>query len=119
MARAHGDVGLLLDQVDKAVGDRQFDVDFRIAGEEIGERGRELMQAEGGAGIDAQPAARRPAHAHDFGFGLFDLGDDAPRAGEKRLAFRRQRQPARAALEQADAQAVLQARNQLGNGRRG
>ena len=58
MAGAHGDVGLLLDEVDQPVGDRQIDVDVRIARQKIGQRRRELMQAEGGAGVDPQPAAR-------------------------------------------------------------
>ena len=111
MAGAHRDIGLLLDQVDQAVGDRQIDVDFRIAREEIGQGRGKLVQPEGGAGIDAQPAARRPAHPRHLGLGLIDIGDDPAGAGQERLAFGGERQPAGAAFEQAGAQAVLQARD--------
>ena len=119
VAGAHGDIGLRLDQIDQTVGDRQLDVDFRIAGEEIGQRRRQLMQAEGGAGIDMQPPARRAAHARHLGFRLVDVGDDTPRARQEGLAFRRQRQPAGRALQQAGAQPVLQPRHQLGDRRGG
>ena len=87
MAGAHGDVGLLLDQIDQAVGDRQVEVDFRIAGEKIGKRRRKLVQAEGGAGIDAQLAARGAARLRHFRLGLFDVGDDAAGTGQKSLAL--------------------------------
>ena len=117
MAGAHGDVGLLFEQIDQPVGDRQVDIDLRIAGEEIGQRRRQLVQAECGAGIDAQRAARRAAHAHDFGLGLLDIGDDPPGAGQEAFALRRQHQAAGAALQEAGAKAVLQPRNELRDGR--
>ena len=87
VARAHGDIGVLLDQVDQTVGDRQFEVDFRVAGEEIGQGRGQLVQAEGGAGIDVQPAARSATYARYLLLGLLDIGDDPLGAGKKRFAF--------------------------------
>ena len=98
VSRTHGDVGLFVDQIDQPVGDRQVDVDFRVAGEKIGQRRGELVQAEGGARINPEFAARRAAYAGNFSLRFFDIGDDAAGAGQKRLAFRRQRQPAGAPL---------------------
>jgi hypothetical protein len=118
VSRAHSDVGLFVDQIDQPIGDRQIDVDFRIAREKIGERRSKLMQTKSRARIDAQFAARRAAHPRDLGLRLLDIGNDAAGTGQKRLAFRRQRQPAGAPLQELNAQTVLKARYQLGNRRR-
>ena len=62
-------------------------------------------------------AGRRDAG--DLLLGLLDLCNDALGAGEKHFALGGERQTAGAALEQAGAQAVLQPRHELGDGRRG
>ena len=113
VARAHGNVGLLLQQIDEPVGDRQGEVDLRVARKEIGERRRELMQAECSACVNMKGAARGAAHAHHLGLGLLDVGDDLPSAGKEALALRGQHQAPGTAFQQPSAQPVLQPRNQL------
>ena len=77
------------------------------------------MQAEGGAGIDAQHAARGAARLRHLGLGLLDVGDDAAGARQEGFALGGERQAASAAFQQPHAQPVLQPRNQLRDGRGG
>ena len=116
-AQADAQVGALLDQVDHAVGDGELDLHLGVARKEVRQRRRELVHAERGADVHAQQPARLGAEARDLVLRLGDVGEDALAAMEIGLALGCQGEPARRAIEQAHAEAVLQARHQLGDRR--
>ena len=76
------------------------------------------MNPESVAGVDEQTSARGAARFHDLGLRFLDVGEDLPRPGEIDVAFGGEGQPSRGAVKQPDAQAVLQAADELGYGRR-
>jgi len=110
-------VRALLHEVDDAVGHLDLDLDLRVAREEFRQRRHELVRAEGRAHVHAQLPARARAEARHLVLRLLDVGEDSLRAMEERLAFRRERQAARGAVEEPHAEAVFHARHELRNGR--
>ena len=117
MAGAYAQVRALFHQVHDAVGQGDLDLDVRVAREELRQRRHQLVRAEGMAHVHAQPSLRPLAEARDFVLGLLDVREDALRAVEEGLALRGEREAARGAVQEPDAEAVLHARDELRDGR--
>ena len=117
-ARAHRDVRAMLDQVDHLVGQHDVERDLRIALEERGHQRQQRSLAERHVRVHAEPAARRVV-GRRAALGLGQVGQQSHAALVEHAAFRRQLHLPRGAIEQAHAQARLQASDQLADGRRG
>ena len=115
---ANRDIDPGLDQVDVILGDDEVKRDLREPGREFGQRRHQSVGGEGCAHTDAQTTARLVGEAHDVGFRIGDLADDALHAFEVDFALRGQRQTARRALEQAHAEFSLQSRHEFRHRRR-
>jgi hypothetical protein len=107
------------DDVDEGVAQDQFDVHRRVGVEEGLEMRRDVHAPERGRRRDAQGAARLAGAAGDPGLGLLDRAEDRDDPLIEALAGLGQRELAGGALEQADAEPILQAADALGDdGRR-
>src|SRR5690349_4877922 len=71
------------------------------------------MDAEAARRVDAQPATRHAARTRDLRLHVLDVGDDLPRAGKIGLTLRRERKSPRGALEETNAEPLLEPRHQL------
>ena len=87
--------------------------------EEIRQRGQHHEATEAERHLHAQAAAERQAAAGQDLLGFLDVVQDPPAALEERLAVIGERHPPRGAVEELHAQAALQARDRLGDGRPG
>ena len=96
------------DQIDEAVIHAEVDRDFRIAGEKIGQRRRQMQEAETHGGADAQPPARRRLQLADREIGFFKIGQNAYRTLEVAAPRLGQSERARRAVKQADAELGFQ-----------
>ncbi|VBR79771.1 Uncharacterised protein [Burkholderia pseudomallei] len=117
LAAAHDRVEAFVDHIDEPVGEIEVELDVRVRRHEIGEHGQHGRAERGQA--HAQPAARRVRAARQLLLGLLDFREHAPASLEKARAFGRQRDAARAAMEQAHVQARFEPRDPLADGRRG
>jgi len=107
-ADAHGGVDALLHEIDEAVGELQVDGDLRVAGEETGQRRRQVALAEQNGPADDELARRRGLEAGQGGLRLLDVAEDALAAGIVGVAALGQRQPPGGAVEQAGAELLLE-----------
>src|SRR5690606_21392143 len=108
---ANGDVETLRDQIDVAVLGDDLELDGRIAANELrGERPEhELPEHQRHA--DTQLAARLQRPFRETLADLEDLGEQRARALVQRAAVLRERERARAALEETHAEAFLERRH--------
>ena len=104
------------DQVDGVLADNEVERDLREAGHEFGQRRDQRVRRECRSQAHPHAAARRAAEAHDVGLRIRDLADDPLHALEVDLAFRRQREAARRALQQAHAEPALEAGHEFRHG---
>ncbi|MPN60887.1 hypothetical protein SDC9_208620 [bioreactor metagenome] len=94
----------------------QIQLDFGIAGLEFGQHGQQKTVADGGQ-AHTQPAAWRLGGGLHGRACIMQLVENAPAAFVKQSAFLRQAHLACGAMEQAQAQLLLQARHVLAHGR--
>ena len=116
---ADGDVDSLLDRVDEAVAQRQLDLEVGKPRHEFGDRGPEIERSERRRAVDLEDPARLAVEARDLHFRLFDARENLDAAiviGEARL--RRPDAP-RGAVEQPDAEHVLELHHRLAGRRAG
>ncbi|EEF22484.1 conserved hypothetical protein, partial [Ricinus communis] len=116
-ALPHGDVHALLDQVDHAVVQYQFDVYLRVARQEWREHGIEAELAEGGRRVQADQARRRFGLAARFRHRFLIFGQHAKRALIEAHALRRGLQTGGAAFQQAHAEFLFQRGDDFADGR--
>jgi hypothetical protein len=105
------------DQLDRLIAQMQVDRDLRIGVEEIGKRRRHVLDAEGHRRRHSYPAARRRRLRQCLRLDRLRIGQDLGRAHRQDAPGFGQRQSARGAVEQTFAEAALQSRNCLGDGR--
>lgn len=116
-ADAHADVEVLLDEIDVAIVEKELRIDARMRVEEACQHRCHVPPAEyEGRRHPHEPAqgagtGRRP---HRF----VVVGEDAARFLGEAPAFERRRQPPRRALDEADADPLLQGRERARHRRR-
>ena len=114
-----GDVDPFLDRVDEAVGQGQFDLEIEIKPHEFGDRRPEVERTERGWAVELEDALRLAVQARDLHFGLVDAGENVDAAvvvGETRLG---RPDPPRRAVEQSDAEEMLELHHRLARRRPG
>ena len=116
---ADGDVDSLLDRVDEAVAQRQLDLEVGKLRHEFGDRGPQIERSERRRAVDLEDPSRLAVQARHLHFSLFDARENLDAAivvGEARLA--RPYAP-RGAVEQPDAEQMLQLHHRLAGRRAG
>ena len=104
------------DDIDQMVVEVQIQLHLGIAGLEFGQHGQQKTVADGGQ-AHAQPAAWRLGSSLHGRACIVQLVEDAPAALVKQSPFLRQTHLACGAMEQAQAQLLLQACHVLAHGR--
>ncbi len=118
-ADADGEVVAVANDVDEVVGQMHVELDFRKAGQELGQQLCNVEPAEGGRCRNFEHAARLGVAAGDEILGFFDQAQDVDNALEVAFARLGQGQLAGGALEQAGAQPLFEEADALGDdGRR-
>ena len=107
-ADAHRDVEALVDEIDDAVGQLDVEAHVGMALGEFGDRGREIVRAEGDAAGEAQRAARHDSSGAGRRFGLVEIGEELYAALVKGAAGLGERKAAGRAVEQARAEVRLE-----------
>jgi hypothetical protein len=100
----HHAIHALLQQIDRAVGQAELQVDIRVASVEFTQRRNHQQPANRARHVDAQLAVRLLVAALETGFGLLDVRKNAHAALVVRRAVRRERQAARRAMHEARAE---------------
>jgi hypothetical protein len=117
LSAADGDIDALLDQVHDPVGKVEIEADLGILRHELRQDRDEEVVGDHRAG-DTDAAARRLARAHEALMRVVEIIEDAPAALMEGAAFLGQAQAAGGALDEPDAELVLQLRHRLPNSRR-
>ncbi|KAG0925522.1 hypothetical protein G6F32_013531 [Rhizopus arrhizus] len=107
VTETHRDVERVLHEVGGAVGQLQLQRNLRIFRGEFRDGRRDIAAAEAQRRVDLQQTARARLAAGDQLVQIFDFAQDAAGAFQVDLAFGREAQAPRAAVEQAHAQARL------------
>jgi hypothetical protein len=113
-ADAHRHVPALVHQTDHGVGQAQLHRDGRVPAAEFGHQRRDAAHAIGQRRVQPQQAGGQRALRRGGRIGLVDVGQDALHGMKIRRAGVGQRQLARAAVQQPDAQPRLQRIHVLG-----
>ena len=108
-----------LDEVDGAVGQRHLELHLRVQVAERAPEWRQMANAEGDRGVDAQQPACRTAARMQLGFGFLEPGEQLPAAGVEALAILGQRQASGRAVQQAHAESRFQLAHIARGGRLG
>ena len=119
IADAKGDVDALLDQIDDAVAEEQFGPQLRICRQIFADQGTDMDLAENIGRRDHDPPARFAALTLGHQLGLLEIGENAPRAVEKTLARVGEAHSPCGAVQQPDAETLLQRRDMTGRRRGG
>jgi len=109
----HGDVEALRDDVERAIGDDQLDLDLGIPREVFGHDVREEHLREEERRPDAKEPARKGVRGGHRGLRLVEILDDARDAREVGGAGRREAKAACRSFEEANAELGLEARDPL------
>ena len=115
--RAHRAVDAFLDEIHRAVGDHELELELRMAREEAGQRGKELLVDERVRDARAQPPARRAMRAGERVLGLGEVVEHAHAAFVERAPLVGEREPPRRAVEEPHAEPLLELRHRGGRGR--
>ncbi len=100
-ADAHGNVDVIVDQVEVAVGEDKPDIDLRPLGKKLGDDRQDMQPAKDHRRSDDEVASRRGMFPRRRALGLAHLVEDAPgrgdigraRVGESELAGRPGQEP--------------------------
>ena len=114
---ANAGVEAAVDHVDHPIADRDFDLDVRIALQELGHDGSHEVYGRFSGDVDADPSHRRVTEAVDDIQALADLVERLLDRLPQRFAGGRQRDAAACAIEQSDAQALFQTAQRMAQGR--
>lgn len=117
-AMADGDVGPVLEKVDHHVGQHDVEHDVRMLFGEMRDERKQEAASHGYVHADPDPAAWLAADGGSL-FGVRDVGEDTDAAFVEGGAFRRELKLAGRAVEQARAEALLEARDEFAHGRGG
>ena len=108
LAGAYGHVNVVVNDVHVAVGRFDMHLHIRVALGVFAQQRRHMVHGKRQRGRDAQGAARVQGGGVHCRLGVFQVGQDGAGAAEKLAARVGQVQPARVALDQTRAQALLQ-----------
>jgi hypothetical protein len=112
MADPHRAIDAVLDQIDHAIRQTQFAAHVRIALEIARDQRRDMKASEPDRCRHHQPPAGRRPLGLRRGFGLLDVGEDAPGPLEITCADIGQHHRSRGPLQQPCAEALFQRRDQ-------
>ena len=113
---AQGEIEAAGDEIDQFVGEGKLDRDIGVAGEECGQAGRQMADAEGHGGGEADQAARAAGLVGGLGFQGFAGGKQMFGAIEGGASGFAEGEAARGAVKQGAAEALFQAGDKLGDG---
>ena len=115
----HAEIDTLLDQVDVAVVEQQLDLDRGVAPHELADEGRDVQPAEHHRGGDDEAPGGHAMLGLSDALGLVHVGEDAPGALEEAGSGLGQADGAGGALQQPDAEPLLEPRDDASDGRWG